>query len=36
MGLDPFGYDDGADQRLDSYVSRLGFELQLAEVLVPH
>ena len=36
MDLDPFGYDDGADQCLDGYVSRLGFKLQFAEVLVPH
>ena len=36
MGLDPLRDDDGADQRLDGYVSRLCLELQLAEVLVPH
>jgi len=36
MGLNPLGYDHGSDQRLDGHVSRLGFELQLPVVLVPH
>jgi len=36
VGSNPLGYDHGADQRLDGHVSRLGFELQLPVVLVPH
>ena len=36
MDLDPFRYDDGADQRLDGHIPGLGFKLQFAEVFVPH
>jgi hypothetical protein len=36
VGLNPLRYDHGSDQRLDGHVSRLGFELQLSVVLVPH
>ena len=36
VGFDPLGYDHGSDQRLDGHVSRLGFELQLPVVFVPH
>ncbi len=36
VGPDPLGYDDGPDEGLDGHVAGPGFELQLAEVLVPH